>query len=56
MPPAERSRLGEQIAGRNQGFLTSRGRYVDREEAMKIAQATGQTTSDKSGLFSEDLY
>lgn len=54
---AEREAIGDaQIAGRHQGFLTSRGRFVDREEAMKIAIAAGQTTSNKTHLFSEDLY
>ncbi len=53
----ERARIGEEhLAGRHQGFLTSRGRYVDREEAMVIARAAKQTDADKSGLMSEDLY
>ena len=53
----ERLRIGEeQIAGRHQGFLTSRGRFVDRTEAMTLARAAGQTDSSKSELFSEDLY
>lgn len=57
LTPEERERIGEeQIAGRHQGFLTSAGRYVDREEGMRIARAAGQTESEKSGLFSEDLY
>lgn len=53
----ERASIGEeQFAGLHQGFLTSCGRYVDREEAIKIARAAGQTNSTKRGLFSEDLY
>lgn len=53
----ERSRIGEeQLAGRHQGFLTSCGRFVDREEAMKIARAAEQTAAKKTQLFSEDLY
>jgi len=53
----ERSRIGEeQLAGRHQGFLTSRGRFVDREEGMKIARAAEQTAAKKAQLFSEDLY
>lgn len=41
-----------------QGFLTSRNRFVDREEAAKIAYERGQL---KEGirveyLFSEDIY
>lgn len=53
----EREAIGEeQLAGRHQGFLTSKGRFVDREEAMMIAVAAGQTTGGKTDLFSEDLY
>lgn len=53
----ERERIGEeQFAGRHQGFLTSRGRFVNRAEAMLIARAAGQTQSEKQDLFSEDLY
>lgn len=53
----ERQAIGEdQIVGRNQGFLTSTGRYATREEAMRIARAAGQVDSDKRDLFSEDLY
>ena len=39
-----------------QGFYTSKGRFVGREEAAKIAYAAGQIKSQKSRLFSEDLY
>jgi len=57
LKPEERVRIGEeQFAGLHQGFLTSRGRFVDRVEGMAIARAAGQTDSEKSGLFSEDLY
>ena len=53
----ERMRVGEeQLAGRNQGFLTSRGRYVNRQEAMTIARAAEQTASKSTDLFSEDIY
>jgi hypothetical protein len=53
----ERARVGEeQIAGRHQGFLTSRGRFVDRQEAMEIARAAGQTMAMGETLYSEDLY
>lgn len=53
----ERTTIGdEQLAGRHQGFLTSLGRFVDRQEGMTIARRAGQTDSEKSGLFSEDLY
>lgn len=40
-----------------QGFYTSYGRYVDREEALKIAKDAGQVKeTDNKQLFSEDLY
>lgn len=43
-----------------QGFLTSRNRFVGREEALFIAanaqQVTMGDTSHASLLFSEDLY
>jgi len=43
------------------GFITSRNRYVEREEAMKIAKAVGQflghSGSQKDAeLYSEDIY
>jgi len=45
---------------REQGFLTSEGRFVDRSEARKIALAEGQVTQDKLHhkvhLFTEDLW
>ena len=48
------SEIGEYI----QGFLTNKNRFVDREEAMIIAeeadQIIGYTHSNQ--LFSEDLY
>lgn len=48
----------------DQGFYTSRGRFVNRTDAMKIAYEAGQvdkeTAFDYRGefemLFSEDLY
>jgi hypothetical protein len=44
-----------------QGFLTNTNRFVDRQEAMKIAILSGQVLESKLinprvGLFSEDLY
>ena len=39
-----------------QGFYTSKGRFVGREEAAKIAYAAGQISSPTNRLFSEDLY
>lgn len=44
-----------------QGFITNKGRFVSRQEALKIAQANNQMRRYSSGknpnmLFSEDLY
>jgi len=42
-----------------QGFITSTGRFVDREEGWKIAEASGQilrVTGSAGTLFSEDLW
>lgn len=38
------------------GFCTSKGRYVDRKEAAKIALECGQISEDKRLLYSEDIY
>lgn len=37
------------------GFITSTGRYVDREEAARIANRAGQTTHDVDDLAGEHL-
>lgn len=44
-----------------QGFLTNKGIFVDRKEAMKIAKEQGQIirlsgSPNADILFSEDLY
>lgn len=39
-----------------QGFYTSKGRYVDRKEAAKIAFECGQISEEKQILYSEDIY
>lgn len=47
--------VGEMI----EGFMTSDNRFVDRLEAMEIAQSQNQVKelhNPKIGLFSEDLY
>ena len=46
------SEVGEYI----QGFLTSKNRFVDREEGARIHRANGHTTDFEDRLFSEDLY
>lgn len=37
---------GEELNGIEQGFYTSKGRYVNRIEAMKIAHACGQVSDE----------
>jgi len=44
------------IRSRHQGFVTSRGRFVDRAEAGEIAYAAGQTEKLLRSLTSEDIY
>lgn len=39
-----------------QGFYTSSGRFVNREEAANIARSSGQLKDNSRILFSEDLY
>jgi hypothetical protein len=39
-----------------QGFLTSKNRFVGREEAAIIAFDAGQIDKEKKVLYSEDLY
>jgi len=39
-----------------QGFLTSKNRFVDREEGAKIHMANGHKIDFENRLFSEDLY
>lgn len=42
-----------------QGFLTSRGRFVRRKPALRMAREAGQIlreTAPNSGLFSEDVW
>jgi hypothetical protein len=39
-----------------QGFLTSKDRFVNRDEAAEIAYSQNQTFERKKILFSEDLY
>lgn len=40
----------------DQGFLTSKSRFVGRGEAARIAFEAGQIKEQKRTLFSEDLY
>lgn len=64
-PPARHHTLIHAMAERGdpkpingeQGFITSAGRFVNREEAMSIAVEAGQVDATRTGyLFSEDLW
>ena len=49
--------IGEDCSGEHiQGFLTSKNRFVDREEGAKIHRENGHQTDFENRLFSEDLY
>ena len=39
-----------------QGFLTSKNRFVDREEGARIHKENGHEIEFENRLFSEDLY
>lgn len=53
--------IGRDVPSVDQGFITSTGRFVDREEGLRIALASGQPMIDHPSrhdrlLFSEDLW
>lgn len=48
----EPARIGEH----EQGFVTTAGRFVEREDAARIAHAAGQLAKIISPLCSEDLW
>jgi hypothetical protein len=49
--------IGEDCSGEHiQAFLTSKNRFVDREEGAKIHRENGHQTDFENRLFSEDLY
>lgn len=49
--------IGMSQRAKDQGFMTSAGRYVERDEACKIAHEAGQIDDLRGGhLFSEDLW
>jgi hypothetical protein len=50
----ERQEIG--IHEKEQGFLTNKNRFVDREEAARIALEANQIKQPLQRLFSEDLY
>jgi len=39
-----------------QGFVTDKGEFVNRQEAARIAFECGQIKEMKKDLYSEDLY
>jgi hypothetical protein len=50
-----------QVSDTKQGFITSRGRFVGREEALALQKAAGIPSAAPGGyrgkiLFSQDLY
>lgn len=49
-----------QVAPSNQGFLSNKGRFLNRTEAFYIAQREGQIIKKTGGnapaLYSEDLW
>lgn len=58
-----RANFGANAEGDEQGFLTNRYRFVNRQEAWKIAEANGQILrrvggddTDGGTLYSENLY
>ncbi len=53
-----RKEMSEKCVSLDQGFITSENKYVDRDEAYKIALNAGQVKKNTvdSRLFSEDLY
>jgi hypothetical protein len=53
--------VGDNADPCDQGFMTSAGRYVGREEAQNIARAAGQPFTASGGrsdpkLYSEDVW
>lgn len=62
LPEQQKLAMIQHIRGFDQGFLTSKGRYVGRQEAAAIAIAANQMlregvrAHEGMDLFSEDLY
>jgi len=46
----------DSVGETEQGFLTSKNRFVSREEAAIIAFSTGQIAVEKLTLYSEDVW
>lgn len=45
----------EPLRGDRDGFLTSAGRFVDREEAKMVGEESGQTMPQQRPLLSSDI-
>lgn len=45
-----------EVSKSTQGFLTSKGRFIDRKEAARIAFMAGQIPEPANRLISEDLW
>jgi len=53
------NQVGERVGSMfKQGFLTTTGRFVSRQEAFRIAKQAGQISKDDVGktLISEDVW
>lgn len=55
-----RANLGDECPydskpGDQEGFLTSKGRFVDRSEAMRVGDAAGQCAASLRPLLSSDI-
>ena len=40
----------------NQGFVTSKDRYLERKEAAQVAYKCGQISNEQKTIFSEDVW
>ena len=55
-PPAHHVDIIKEHGKGKRGFITDKGKFVDRQEAKKIAKKAGQTNiKGKRGLHSQDL-
>lgn len=48
--------IGSKPYNHTQGFLTSKNRFLNRQEAGALAKQCGQLNYHTDRLFSEDLY
>ncbi len=45
-----------EVEGRVEGFITSRNRFVDRREAMRLQKDAGVESANPRGYYGEELY